>query len=65
MLASAVLEVPEHEFDDEDWDDAEELESDEIDVELGEEDLEVGRRRRLLAYGELTARGLRPSPGGP
>lgn len=41
MLASAVLEVPEHEFDDEDWDDAEELESDEIEVELGEEDVEL------------------------
>ncbi len=37
MLASAVLEAPEHEFDD--WDDAEELETDELDVELDEEDL--------------------------
>lgn len=39
MLASAVLEVPEHEFDDDDWDD-EELETDELDVELDEEGLE-------------------------
>jgi hypothetical protein len=40
MLASADLEVPEHEFDDEDWDDAEELDSDELDVELEEEGVE-------------------------
>jgi len=39
MLASAVLEVPEHEFDDDDWDD-EELETDELDVELDEEGVE-------------------------
>jgi hypothetical protein len=39
MLASAVLEVPEHEFDDDDWDE-EELETDELDVELDEEGLE-------------------------
>jgi hypothetical protein len=41
MLASAVLEVPEHEFDDDDWDDAEEVESDELDVDLDDEDLEL------------------------
>jgi hypothetical protein len=40
MLASAMLEVPEHEFDDDDWDDAEELETDELDVELDEEGIE-------------------------
>jgi len=40
MLASAILEVPEHEFDDEDWDDADELEADELDVELDEEGIE-------------------------
>jgi hypothetical protein len=40
MLAGAVLEVPEHEFDDEDWDDAEELEADDLDVELDEEGIE-------------------------
>jgi hypothetical protein len=40
MLAGAILEVPEHEFDDEDWDDAEELEADELDVELDEEGIE-------------------------
>lgn len=38
MLASAILEVPEHEFDEDDWDDPEELEADELDVELDEED---------------------------
>ncbi len=37
MLASATLELPEHEFDDDDWDDAEELDADELDVELDEE----------------------------
>jgi hypothetical protein len=40
MLASATLEVPEHEFDDEDWDDADELEADELDVDLDEEGIE-------------------------
>ncbi len=40
MLAGAMLEVPEHEFDDDDWDDVEELESDELDVELDEEGIE-------------------------
>ena len=39
MLASAVLEVPEHEFNDDDWDE-EELETDELDVELDEEGVE-------------------------
>jgi hypothetical protein len=41
MLESAVLEVPEHEFDDDDWDDAEEVEADDLDVDLDDEDLEV------------------------
>ncbi|HEX4838435.1 MAG TPA: hypothetical protein VFV03_07935 [Solirubrobacteraceae bacterium] len=41
MLASTTLEVPEHEFDDDDWDDAEELETDELDVELDEEFIEL------------------------
>ena len=36
MLTSAVLELPEHEFEDDDWDD-EELETDELDVEFDEE----------------------------
>jgi hypothetical protein len=36
MLASTVLEVPEHELDDDDWDD-EELETDDLDVGLDEE----------------------------
>jgi hypothetical protein len=36
-LAGAALETPEHEFDDEDWDDAEDIEADELDVELDEE----------------------------
>jgi hypothetical protein len=40
MLAGAMLEVPEHEFDDDDWDDAEELESDELDVELDDGGIE-------------------------
>jgi hypothetical protein len=40
MIASAILEVPEHEFDDADWDDAEELETDELDVEFDEEAIE-------------------------
>jgi hypothetical protein len=40
MLATATLEVPEHEFDDEDWDDADELDADELDVELDEEGIE-------------------------
>lgn len=40
MPAGALLEVPEHEFEDEDWDDAEELETDELDVELDEEGIE-------------------------
>jgi len=39
MLASPLLEAPEREFDD-DWDDAEDLESDELDVDLDEEELE-------------------------
>jgi hypothetical protein len=39
MLTGTVLEVPEHEFDDDDWDD-EELETDELDVELDEEGIE-------------------------
>jgi hypothetical protein len=33
MHASAILEVSEHEFEDEDWDDAEELDSDDPDVD--------------------------------
>jgi hypothetical protein len=37
MPAGAILEVPEHEFDEDDWDNAEELEADELDVELDEE----------------------------
>jgi hypothetical protein len=41
MLKSAVLEVPEHEFDEDDWDDAEEIESDDLDVDLDDEELEV------------------------
>jgi hypothetical protein len=41
MLASAVLEVPEHEFDDDDWDDAEEIDSDDLEVDLDEEDIEL------------------------
>jgi hypothetical protein len=40
MLASATLEVSEHEFDDDGWDDVEELEVDELDVELDEEGIE-------------------------
>ncbi len=36
MLASAVLEAPEREFDEEDWDDGE-LDPDELDVDLDEE----------------------------
>ncbi|HTD58397.1 MAG TPA: hypothetical protein VK672_05835 [Solirubrobacteraceae bacterium] len=40
MPAGTILEVPEHEFDDEDWDDADELEADELDVELDEEEIE-------------------------
>ena len=40
MLASAILEVPEHEFEDDDWDDEEQLETDELDVELDEEGIE-------------------------
>ena len=40
MLASAVLEAPEHEFDDDDWDDAEEMETDDLDVDLDEEGIE-------------------------
>ena len=40
MFASRALEVPEHEFDDDDWDDAEEFDSDELDVELDEEGIE-------------------------
>jgi hypothetical protein len=40
MLASAVLEVPEHEFDDDDWDDAEEVEADDLEVDL-DDDLEL------------------------
>jgi hypothetical protein len=40
MLASAMLEAPEHEFDDNDWDDAEELETDDLDVELDEEGID-------------------------
>jgi hypothetical protein len=40
MLASAILEVPEHEFDEDDWDDPEELEADELDVELDEGGIE-------------------------
>jgi hypothetical protein len=40
MLASPQLEVQEHEFDGEDWDDAEDVDSDELDVELDEEELE-------------------------
>jgi hypothetical protein len=40
MHASAILEVSEHEFDDEDWDDADELDGDELDVDPDEEGLE-------------------------
>jgi hypothetical protein len=40
MLASATLEVPEHEFDEEDWDDADELDADELDVDLDEDGIE-------------------------
>ncbi|HEU0249450.1 MAG TPA: hypothetical protein VFR48_01875 [Solirubrobacteraceae bacterium] len=40
MLASATLEVPEHEFDEEDWDDADELDADDLDVDLDEEGIE-------------------------
>jgi hypothetical protein len=39
MRASAVLELPEREFDDDDWDE-EEFEVDELDVELDEEGVE-------------------------
>lgn len=39
MLASAVLETPEREFDDDDWE-AEELDADELDVEFDEEGIE-------------------------
>ncbi len=40
MHASAILEVSEHEFDDEDLDDADELDGDELDVDPDEEGLE-------------------------
>jgi hypothetical protein len=39
MLASAVLEAPEREFDEDAWDD-EDLDADELDVELDDEGLE-------------------------
>jgi hypothetical protein len=35
-----MLGVTEHEFDDEAWDDAEDIEADDLDVELDEEDIE-------------------------
>jgi hypothetical protein len=40
MLASAVFEAPEREFDDEDWDDGE-FDPDELDVDLDEEGVEL------------------------
>jgi hypothetical protein len=40
MQRSPVLEVPEHEFEDEDWDDVDELDADDLDVELDEEGVE-------------------------
>lgn len=36
MFASAILEVSEHEFDDDDWDDPEDVDEDELDVEFDE-----------------------------
>jgi hypothetical protein len=42
MQRSATLEVPEHEFDDEDWDTEEDdLDPDEKEVDVEEDDLEV------------------------
>lgn len=40
MPATPLLEVPEHEFDDEDWDNVEELDADDLDVDLDEEGIE-------------------------
>jgi hypothetical protein len=42
MHTGPILEVPEHEFDD-DWDDPEDVDVDELDVELDEEGLEPER----------------------
>ena len=40
MPIGAILEVPEHEFDDDDWDDPEEVDADELEFELDEEGIE-------------------------
>jgi hypothetical protein len=40
MPVGAILEVPEHEFDDDDWDDPEEVDADELDVDLDEENIQ-------------------------
>lgn len=40
MPTGAALEVPEHEFDDDDWDDPEDVDADELDIELDEEGIE-------------------------
>jgi hypothetical protein len=39
MLMSAVLETPEREFDDDDWDD-EQFDADDLDVEFDDEGIE-------------------------
>jgi hypothetical protein len=42
MSLSTVLEIPEHEFDDEDWEDDEEFDSDAEELELDELDEGIG-----------------------